>query len=154
MGLVKSSCFFKKRLSIDLFENENHRLGLQLSKRTYHLRIVGSQPLCECCKIFFAISFTAVLDFTDGRCYKKGMNRVTHWLRLQVAPRVFCSYCCVYVSPTKPIVVLGIDKCTTTMNSLDLGPAYSTHVVIIIIALQNYWYFYRESKHRYLERNF
>lgn len=28
MGLVKSSCFFKKRLSIDLFENENHRLGL------------------------------------------------------------------------------------------------------------------------------
>lgn len=32
--------------------------------------------------------------------------------------------------------------------------SYSTHVVIIIIALQNYWYFYRESKHRYLERNF
>ena len=32
--------------------------------------------------------------------------------------------------------------------------SYSTHVVIIILALQNYWYFYRESKHRYLVRNF
>ena len=42
-----------------------------LSKRKHHLRIVSSQTLCECCKIFSAIFLTAgELDFTDDRYHR------------------------------------------------------------------------------------